>query len=193
MILGDNVFYGHGLPEKLKEAAALTRGARVFGYWVKDPERYGVVTFDDEGRALDIEEKPASPRSNYAVTGLYFYDNRVSEIAAGLKPSRRGELEITDLNRVYLEMEDLYVEKLGRGIAWLDTGTHESLMQAANFIRVIEERQGLKISCIEEIAYRMGYIDTAQVERLAEPLSKNGYGGYLLRILEQTEGKGWTS
>ena len=193
MILGDNVFYGHGLPEKLKEAAALTRGARVFGYWVKDPERYGVVTFDDEGRALDIEEKPASPRSNYAVTGLYFYDNRVSEIAAGLKPSPRGELEITDLNRVYLEMEDLYVEKLGRGIAWLDTGTHESLMQAANFIRVIEERQGLKVSCIEEIAYRMGYIDTAQVERLAEPLSKNGYGGYLLRILEQTEGKGWTS
>jgi glucose-1-phosphate thymidylyltransferase len=184
LILGDNIFYGHGLPDKLLKASSKKEGATVFGYWVKDPERYGVVAFDKQGRAVDIEEKPAHPRSNYAVTGLYFYDNRVLDIAACLKPSQRGELEITDVNRAYLEMEALYVEKLGRGIAWLDTGTHESLMQAANFIRVIEERQGLKISCVEEVAYRLGYINAAQLEKLARPLMKNGYGQYLLSILE---------
>lgn len=185
MILGDNIFYGHGLPEKLKRASSKKEGATVFGYYVKDPGRYGVVSFDGKGHAIDIQEKPKHPRSNYAVTGLYFYDNRVKHIAAGLKPSERGELEITDLNRVYLEMGGLYVEKLGRGIAWLDTGTHESLMQASNFIRVIEERQGLKISCVEEIAYRMGYIDANQLETLATPLMKSGYGEYLLGIARQ--------
>ena len=185
MILGDNIFYGHGMPEKLKKAASNREGATVFGYWVKDPERYGVVAFDTNNRAVDIEEKPTHPKSNYAVTGLYFYDNRVVDIAADLKPSARGELEITDLNRIYLEMGALYVEKLGRGIAWLDTGTHESLMQAANYIQVIEERQGLNISCIEEIAYRMGYIDAVQLKGLARPLVKNGYGQYLLNILEK--------
>ena len=185
MILGDNIFYGHGMPEKLKKAASNREGATVFGYWVKDPERYGVVAFDTNNRAVDIEEKPAHPKSNYAVTGLYFYDNRVVDIAADLKPSARGELEITDLNRIYLEMGALYVEKLGRGIAWLDTGTHESLMQAANYIQVIEERQGLNISCIEEIAYRMGYIDAVQLKGLARPLVKNGYGQYLLNVLEK--------
>jgi len=185
MILGDNIFYGQGMREKLIRAASQKEGATVFGYWVKDPERYGVVAFDKEGRAVDIEEKPAHPRSNYAVTGLYFYDNRVKDIAAGLRPSARGELEITDVNRAYLETGDLFVERLGRGIAWLDTGTHESLMQAANFIQVIEERQGLKPLCVEEIAYRMGYIDAAQLERLAMPLKNNGYGQYLLNILEQ--------
>ncbi|MCP4682152.1 MAG: glucose-1-phosphate thymidylyltransferase RfbA [Desulfobacterales bacterium] len=187
MILGDNIFYGHGLPEKLKKAVSQKEGATVFGYWVKDPERYGVVTFDDKSRAVDIEEKPAHPRSNYAVTGIYFYDSLVSDIAAELTPSVRGELEITDLNRIYLEKSSLYAEKLGRGVAWFDTGTHESLMQASNFIQVIEERQGLKISCIEEIAYRMGYIDADQLERLAGPLSKNRYGQYLLDILEQED------
>ena len=185
MILGDNIFYGHGLPEKLKNAMAQKEGATVFGYWVKDPERYGVVTFDARGRAVDIEEKPINPMSNYAVTGLYFYDNQVKDIASSLKPSKRGELEITDVNQAYLEMGTLYVEKLGRGIAWLDTGTHESLMQASNFIQVIEERQGLKISCVEEIAFRMGYIDGAGLEELAGPLMKNGYGKYLLDILKQ--------
>ncbi len=185
MILGDNIFYGHGLAERLQKAASLDRGAVVFGYWVRDPERYGVVEFDQEKQAISIEEKPPKPRSNYAVTGLYFYDNRVLDIAADLKPSARGELEITDVNRSYLDMGELYVEQLGRGIAWLDTGTHESLMQAGDFIRVIEERQGLKIACIEEIAYRMNYIDAAQMERLAEPLSKNGYGRYLLNLLRQ--------
>ena len=185
MVLGDNIFYGHGLPEKLRRAASKNEGATVFGYWVKDPERYGVVSFDSQGRAVDIEEKPAHPKSQYAVTGLYFYDNRVKEIASGLRPSARGELEITDVNRAYLEWGALYVEKLGRGIAWLDTGTHESLMQAANYIQVIEERQGLKISCVEEIAYRMGYIDAGQLEKLARSLIKNGYGQYLLNILEQ--------
>ena len=184
LILGDNIFYGHGLPDKLRRAASQVQGATVFGYWVKNPGRYGVVSFDEEGQALDIEEKPRQPKSNYAVTGLYFYDNRVLDIAAGLKPSARGELEITDVNNAYLKMGVLHVEKLGRGIAWLDTGTHETLMQAANFIEAIEERQGLKVSCIEEIAYRMGYIDAGQVERLARPLMKNGYGQYLLDMLE---------
>ena len=184
MVLGDNIFYGHGLPEKLRRAASKKEGATVFGYWVKDPERYGVVSFDSQGHAKDIEEKPAHPKSQYAVTGLYFYDNRVKEIASGLRPSARGELEITDVNRAYLEWGALYVEKLGRGIAWLDTGTHESLMQAANYIQVIEERQGLKISCVEEIAYRMGYINSGQLEKLARALIKNGYGQYLLNILE---------
>ena len=184
MILGDNIFYGHGLPEKLRNAATLAKGAIVFGYWVKDPQRYGVVTFDSDGRAVDIEEKPAHPKSNYAVTGLYVYDNQVIDIAAGLKPSDRGELEITDINLAYLKMNALRVEKLGRGIAWLDTGTHESLMQAANYIRVIEERQGLQVSCVEEIAYRMGYIDAAQLERLARPMMKNGYGRYLMDIVK---------
>jgi glucose-1-phosphate thymidylyltransferase len=188
MILGDNIFYGHGLPDKLRAAASRRQGATVFGYWVKQPQRYGVVAFGADGQAVDIEEKPAAPRSNWAVTGLYFYDNRVSDIAAGLTPSTRGELEITDVNRAYLHLGALRVEKLGRGIAWLDTGTHETLMQAANFIETIEERQGLKVSCIEEIAYRMGYIDAEQVERLAQPLIKNGYGQYLLDILK-FEGK----
>jgi glucose-1-phosphate thymidylyltransferase len=184
MILGDNIFYGHGLPEKLRKAAAMKEGGTIFGYWVRDPERYGVVNFDKNGRALDIKEKPAKPKSNWAVTGIYFYDNRVLDIASGLKPSARGELEITDVNRAYLKMGALQVEKLGRGIAWLDTGTHESLMQAGDFIRVIEERQGLKVSCVEEIAYRMGYIDATQLEKLAKPLIKNGYGQYLMDILK---------
>lgn len=184
MILGDNIFYGHGLPEKLIKASSRKEGATVFGYWVKDPERYGVAAFDKEGRVVDIEEKPPHPRSNYAVTGLYFYDNRVVGIAAGLKPSARGELEITDVNRAYMKIGALYVEKLGRGLAWLDTGTHESLMQAGNFIQVIEERQGLKVSCVEEIAYHMGYIDASQLEELAKPLIKNGYGQYLIDILK---------
>jgi glucose-1-phosphate thymidylyltransferase len=184
LILGDNIFYGHGLPEKLSEALHRKEGATVFGYWVKDPGRYGVVSFDKEGRAAQIEEKPQKPKSNWAVTGLYFYDNRVSEFAAGLRPSARGELEITDLNRIYLEMGCLHVKKLGRGIAWLDTGTHQSLMQASSFIEAIEQRQGLKIACVDEIAYRMGYITAAQLEKLAQPLLKNGYGAYLLDILK---------
>jgi len=184
MILGDNIFYGHGFPEKLQRAVAKDQGATVFGYWVKDPERYGVVSFDGAGRAIEIEEKPPHPKSNYAITGLYFYDNRVLDIAADLTPSARGELEITDVNHAYLEMGELRVEKLGRGIAWLDTGTHESLMQAANFVQVIEERQELMISCVEEIAYRLGYIDAKQLETLAKPLVKNGYGKYLMKIIE---------
>ena len=184
LILGDNIYYGHGLPDKLRQAAAQQEGATIFGYWVKNPERYGVVTFAAEGRALDIVEKPTEPTSNWAVTGLYFYDNRVLDIASQLKPSARGELEITDVNRAYLEMKALRVEKLGRGIAWLDTGTHETLMQAANFIETIEERQGLKVACVEEIAFRMGYIDAGQLETLARPLLKNGYGQYLLDIIK---------
>jgi glucose-1-phosphate thymidylyltransferase len=184
LILGDNIFYGHGLPDKLRQAAAKKEGATIFGYWVKNPERYGVVTFDSEGQAIDIVEKPKEPMSNWAVTGLYFYDHRVLEIASGLEPSARGELEITDVNRAYLEMKDLRVEKLGRGIAWLDTGTHETLMQAANFIETIEERQGLKVACVEEIAFRMGYIDAGQLERLARPLLSNSYGQYLLDIIK---------
>ena len=184
LILGDNIFYGHGLPDKLRTAVAQNDGATIFGYWVKNPERYGVVTFDAGGQAVDLVEKPSQPKSSYAVTGLYFYDNRVLDIAAGLKPSARGELEITDVNRAYLKRGSLSVVKLGRGIAWLDTGTHETLMQAANFIETIEERQGLKVACIEEIAYRMGFIDSRQLEELARPLMKNGYGQYLMHILK---------
>ncbi|MEW6520294.1 MAG: glucose-1-phosphate thymidylyltransferase RfbA [Thermodesulfobacteriota bacterium] len=185
MILGDNLFYGHGLPEKLHRAAARTRGATIFGYQVSDPQRYGVITFGREGKIIDIEEKPSVPKSNYAVTGLYFYDHRVADIAAGIRPSPRGELEITDVNRAYLEMGELHVEKLGRGIAWLDTGTHDSLLQSSRFIEVIEKRQGLKVACIEEIAYFMKYIDGAQLERLALPLMKNNYGQYLMKLLQQ--------
>lgn len=184
LALGDNIFYGHGFTDMVRRAAGRPSGATVFGYWVRDPERYGVVEFDAEGRAVSLEEKPQQPRSPYAVTGLYFYDGRVSDVAGNLRPSARGELEITDVNRVYLEWGDLHVEKVGRGIAWLDTGTHESLLQASNFIHAIEERQGLKVACIEEIALRMGYIDADDVRRLAEPMRKSGYGDYLLRILE---------
>lgn len=185
LILGDNIFYAHGLSEKLQASARLIRGATVFGYYVSDPRRYGVVSFDEAGRAVSIEEKPEHPKSNYAVTGLYFYDNEVVSIARSIKPSPRGELEITDVNRVYLERGDLRVERLGRGAAWLDTGTHASLLDAGNFIKVVEDRQGLKLACVEEIAFRMGFIDAVQLARLAEPLKKNGYGQYLLRILEE--------
>jgi glucose-1-phosphate thymidylyltransferase len=187
LILGDNIFYGHGLPEKLRKASFQEQGATVFGYWVKDPGRYGVVSFDENGKALHIEEKPTEPRSNWAVTGLYFYDNRVLDIASGLKPSARGELEITDVNLAYLKLGALRVEKLGRGIAWLDTGTHETLMQASNYIETIEERQGLKVACLEEIAYRMGYIGPSEVEELARQLMKNGYGQYLLDLLKHED------
>ena len=183
LVLGDNLFYGHGLPEKLRAAAERTTGATVFGYRVRDPERYGVVEFDANGRALDIVEKPVHPKSHYAVTGLYFYDNDVLEIAAGLRPSARGELEITDVNRAYLQREALRVELLGRGIAWLDTGTHESLLEASMFVEAIEKRQGLKVCCPEEIAFRAGYIDAAQLERLAQPFAATSYGEYLLSIL----------
>ena len=183
LVLGDNIFYGQGLTELLNRAVSRKEGATIFGYWVKDPQRYGVVTFDESGKAISIEEKPKNPKSNYAVTGLYFYDNEVIEIAAGLKPSPRGELEITDVNTAYLKMEKLHVEKFGRGIAWLDTGTHKSLMQASNYIETIENRQGLKVACIEEIVYKKGYIDAAQVEKLAQPLLQNGYGQYLIDML----------
>jgi glucose-1-phosphate thymidylyltransferase len=185
LILGDNIFYGHGFQEILQQAVHLTQGGLVFGYWVKDPERYGVVEFDAACKVLDIVEKPPKPRSNVAVAGLYFYDNQVLDIAAQLKPSARGELEITDVNKVYLKKGDLRVEVLGRGFAWLDTGTHESLLEASTFIETIEKRQGLKIACIEEIAYRQGFIDREQLRRLAEPLAKNGYGQYLLKILDE--------
>jgi len=188
LVLGDNIFYGYGLGTNLKRAAAMERGATVFAYRVRDPERYGVVEFDTQGRAISIVEKPTAPRSHFAVTGLYFYDNQVVDIAKSLKPSPRGELEITDVNRIYLEQNLLRVEQLGRGTAWLDTGTHESLLQAANFIEAIELRQGLKVACIEEIAYRMGYIDAAQLERLAQPLANSGYGRYLRDVLEETRG-----
>ena len=184
LILGDNIFYGQGLTEHMDKVKSQLKGAYVFGYWVKDPQRYGVVTFNDAGDAISIDEKPENPRSNWAVTGLYFYDNRVLDIAAELKPSQRGEYEITDVNNAYLKDGELNVEKLGRGIAWLDTGTHTSLMQASNFIETIEERQGLKVACVEEIAYHMNYIDAEQLERLAEPLAKNGYGEYLQNILK---------
>jgi glucose-1-phosphate thymidylyltransferase len=185
LALGDNVFYGHGLTDFLRTAAERDSGATVFGYWVRDPERYGVVEFDAQGRAVGLEEKPAQPRSSYAVTGLYFYDNRVLDVAAALAPSPRGELEITDVNIDYLRRGALHVEKLGRGIAWLDTGTHEALLQAANFIQAIEERQGLKVACIEEIALRMDYITAGDVERIAHGMRNTGYGQYLLRVLEQ--------
>jgi glucose-1-phosphate thymidylyltransferase len=183
LILGDNIFHGHDLGAGLQAANNAERGATVFAYPVQDPERYGVVEFDGAGRAVSIEEKPAVPKSRYAVTGLYFYDQSVVEVAAALKPSARGELEITDLNRVYLERGALSVQVMGRGTAWLDTGTHESLLEAAHFIETIERRQGLKIACPEEIAYRMGYIDAARLERLAEPMKKNAYGQYLLGVL----------
>jgi glucose-1-phosphate thymidylyltransferase len=183
LVLGDNIFYGHGLTEQLQNVAARVSGASVFAYRVRDPERYGVVNFDADGRALDIEEKPTHPKSRHAVTGLYFYDNAVLDIAADLKPSARGELEITDVNRAYLERGCLHVERLGRGIAWLDTGTHESLLEAANFIEALEKRQGMKVACPEEIAYRAGYIDAAQLAKLAEGLAKSGYGAYLLDLL----------
>ena len=185
LILGDNIFYGHGFVERLAAAAALEQGAVIFGYWVNDPERYGVVEFDGDGRALSIEEKPASPRSNWAVPGLYFYDSRVVDVAASLKPSARGELEITDVNRQYLEWGELRTEKLGRGIAWLDTGTHESLLQASNFIQTIEERQGLKVACLEEIAWRQGYISSADLETIAATMAKNSYGKYLYDLLRR--------
>jgi glucose-1-phosphate thymidylyltransferase len=183
LILGDNIFHGHDLAPSLVAASANARGATVFAYPVQDPERYGVVEFDAAGRAVSIEEKPAKPKSRYAVTGLYFYDNDVIDIATHLEPSARGELEITDVNRVYLERGSLSVQVMGRGTAWLDTGTHESLLEAAHFIETIERRQGLRIACPEEIAYRMGYIDAAQLERLAEPMKKNSYGQYLLAVL----------
>ncbi len=185
LILGDNLFYGHGLSELLQASRARASGATVFAYHVKDPERYGVVEFDSAGRALSIEEKPKSPRSHFAVTGLYFYDNAVVDIAKDLRPSARGELEITDVNRVYLQREQLHVEMLGRGTAWLDTGTHESLLQASMFIEAIENRQGLKVNCPEEIAYRAGWISAADLEELARPLAKTGYGQYLLSVLNE--------
>ena len=185
LILGDNIFYGHGLTESLDRAMDRSEGATVFGYWVRDPERYGVAEFDADDRVVGLEEKPARPKSHWAVTGLYFYDARVCDYAAALKPSARGELEITDLNRCYLDDGALMLERLGRGYAWLDTGTHESLTEASNYIETIENRQGLKVCCPEEIAYQQGWIDAAQVQRLAEPLAKNGYGRYLMQLIEQ--------
>jgi glucose-1-phosphate thymidylyltransferase len=184
LALGDNIFYGDGLPRLLQAAARRPAGATIFGYPVRDPERYGVVEFDESGRALSIEEKPRAPRSSYAVTGLYFYDGNVVSIAAGLRPSARGELEITDVNAEYLRRDALVVERLGRGYAWLDTGTHEALMQAALFVQAIEDRQGLMLACIEEIAYRMGYIDAGGVRRIAQRMESNAYGQYLLRLLD---------
>jgi glucose-1-phosphate thymidylyltransferase len=185
LVLGDNIFYGHGLPQQLQAAGRVGSGATVFAYRVKDPERYGVVHFDASGKALGIEEKPTQPKSNFAVTGLYFYDNDVVDIAAALKPSARGEYEITDVNKEYLQRGTLRVEQLGRGVAWLDTGTHESLLQASMFIEAIENRQGLKVCCPEEIAYRAGWIDAAHLEKIAVPLAKSGYGSYLLALLKE--------
>jgi len=184
LILGDNIYYGHDFESQLRTASARTTGSTVFAYHVHDPERYGVVEFDSQRRAVSIEEKPVRPKSNYAVTGLYFYDQQVCGIASNIQPSARGELEITDVNRIYLERNQLNVELMGRGMAWLDTGTHESLLEAGQFIATIENRQGLKIACPEEIAYRRGYISPAQLEVLAQPLKKNGYGQYLLRLLK---------
>lgn len=185
LILGDNIFFGHGLPNQLRAAARLTDGALIFAYPVRDPRRYGVVEFDEDGRALSIEEKPQQPRSHYAVPGLYFFDGRVVEHAASLKPSKRGEIEITDLNRIYMQAGLLRVDILGRGVAWLDAGTHESLLQAANFVQAIEERQGMMISCPEEIAYRMGYINQEELRAVALNFNNNEYGTYLLRLLEE--------
>lgn len=185
LVLGDNIFYGDHMRQKLKSAVTRKKGASVFAYYVHDPERYGVVSFDDSGKALDIEEKPQKPKSHYAVTGLYYYDNSVIDKAKAVKPSPRGELEITDINTMYLEEQTLQVEVLSRGTAWLDTGTHNSLMDAANFIRVVEERQGLKVACPEEVAYRMGFIDAEQVLRLAKPLKKSGYGKYLEQVVKE--------
>jgi len=187
LILGDNLYFGHGLPEQLGRAAKRIRGATVFGYRVKDPERYGVVEFDGDGRAISIEEKPKNPKSNYAVTGLYFYDGRAAAFARTLKPSARGELEITALNNLYLEQKDLVVELLGRGHAWLDTGTHDSLIQAGEFVRTVEARQGLKVGCPEEVAYRMGFIDRDSVRALGAALAKTGYGQYLIEIADMAE------
>ncbi|AIR85097.1 glucose-1-phosphate thymidylyltransferase RfbA [Pantoea rwandensis] len=184
LVLGDNIFYGHDLQKELEAAASKSAGGTVFAYHVHDPERYGVVEFDAEGKAISLEEKPLEPKSNYAVTGLYFYDNRVVEIAKSLKPSPRGELEITDLNRIYLEQGEMSVAMMGRGFAWLDTGTHESLIEASNFIQTIETRQGLKVACPEEIAYRKKFIDADQVRTLAAPLAKNAYGQYLLKMIK---------
>jgi glucose-1-phosphate thymidylyltransferase len=187
LILGDNIFYGHGLPEMLQSAARITEGATIFGYYVNDPGQYGVVEFDSRGRAVSIEEKPLQPKSNYAVVGLYYYDNEVVRYAKSLKPSERGELEITDLNNVYLERGRLNVKLMGRGFAWLDTGTHSSLIEAAQFVKTIEERQSLKISCVEEIAYKMGYIDEQCLKKLAQPLIKSGYGNYLLDLINKKD------
>ena len=184
LILGDNIFYGHGLVDPLRKAAACTDGATIFGYYVRDPERYGVIEFDKTGKVLSIEEKPAAPKSNYAAVGLYFYDAQITDIAASIKPSARGELEITAVNEVYRQKGQLRAEMLGRGIAWLDTGTPESMLQAGIFVQTVQQRQGLMISCLEEIAYRMGWIDAEQLRRLAEPLKKNHYGQYLLNLLE---------
>jgi glucose-1-phosphate thymidylyltransferase len=185
LILGDNIFYGHGLAESMQRAVERKHGATVFGYWEHDPERYGVSEFDSNDCVVGLEEKPTRPKSHWAVTGLYFYDSRVCDFADALKPSVRGELEITDLNRCYLDDGSLMLERLGRGYAWLDTGTHESLVEASNYIETIENRQGLKVCCPEEIAYQQGWIDAEQVRRLAEPLAKNGYGRYLLQLIEQ--------
>ncbi|MGQ9865381.1 MAG: glucose-1-phosphate thymidylyltransferase RfbA [Pseudanabaenaceae cyanobacterium] len=187
LILGDNIFYGHGLPEVLQRAAQLTAGGLIFGYRVNDPQRYGTIVFDKQGQAMDLEEKPLQPKSHYAVPGLYFYDAQVCAIAKELKPSPRGELEITDVNRRYLAAGQLRVELLGRGYAWLDTGTHESLHQAANFIQTLEDRQGLKLACLEEIAYRQGYIDRTQLTELARPLAKSSYGAYLMQVLREDQ------
>ena len=187
LVLGDNIYYGHSFQAQLNKAAVRTEGASVFAYHVRDPERYGVVEFDKTGRAVSLEEKPLKPKSNYAVTGLYFYDNDVLDIAANLKPSPRGELEITDINRIYLEQNRLSVETMGRGFAWLDTGTHESLLEASQFIQTVEHRQGLKIACPEEIAFNKGFIDAEQLERLAMPLIKGGYGEYLMQVLRESK------
>jgi glucose-1-phosphate thymidylyltransferase len=187
LILGDNIFYGESLSEKLQEAAKLESGAIVFGYWVSDPERYGVIEFDEFSQIISIEEKPKTPKSNWAVTGLYFYDNQVIDIAANLRPSRRGELEITDINKVYLQRKKLKVKNLGRGVAWLDTGTHESLLQASSFVETIELRQGLKIACIEEVAFRMGYVSKENLIKLSENLYNNSYGKYILKIIHNKD------
>lgn len=185
LILGDNIFFGHGLPDRLREAAELKGGALIFAYPVRDPQRYGVVEFDENGKALSIEEKPDRPRSNFAVPGLYFYDSRVVEFATSLKPSARGEIEITDLNRIYMERGELHVSVLGRGVAWLDAGTHESLLQAANFVQAVEDRQGMMISCPEEIAYRMGYISQGELRKIAKQFIGNQYGSYLMRLADE--------